>query len=206
MRGEALEKSQSVLSYPLDLGFKIATIGTRVRVSDATGRQIGYVRKKKFRLKEDVTVYEDESQKSAKYRIKADRVWDFSASYTISTPDGRRLGAVGRQGVKSLWRSSYSIVDEMGSKVGSIHEENPWTKVFDSLVEIIPFADAFDGLFFNPAYLISLRGEPVLRLRKERALFESRFALEKLHEFSEKEEDLLLPSVIMMILLERDRG
>lgn len=207
MRGEVLgERGKSLLAYPLELGFKIATIGTRVRVSDATGRQIGYVRKKKFRLKEDVTVYEDESQKSARYRIKADRVWDFSAGYTISTPDGRRLGAVGRRGIKSLWRSTYSIVDEMGSEVGSIHEENPWTKVFDSLAEMIPFADALDGLFFNPAYVISLRGEPVLRLKKERAFFEGRFTLEKLGDFSESEEDLLLASVIMMILLERDRG
>ena len=49
-----------MLSYPLELGFKIVTIGTRVRVTDAAGGQIAYVRKKKFKLKEDVRVYEDE--------------------------------------------------------------------------------------------------------------------------------------------------
>lgn len=195
-----------MLNYPLELGFKVATIGTRVRVTDATGRQVGYVRKKKFRLKEDVTVYEDESQKSPLYRIKADQVWDFSASYTISTPDGRRLGAVGRQGMRSLWRSSYRVVDEMDSEVGSIHEEDPWIKVFDSLIESLPFADALGGLFFNPAYLIALRGKTVLRLQKQRSLFESRFTLEKLGDFSEEEEDLLIPSIVMMVLLERDRG
>ena len=37
-----------MLSYPLDLGFKIVTIGTRIRVTDATGRQVAYARKKKF--------------------------------------------------------------------------------------------------------------------------------------------------------------
>lgn len=195
-----------MLSYPLDIGFKIATIGTRVRVHDATGRQISYVRKKKFRLKEDISVYENEDQKSLRYRIKADRVLDFSASYAISGPDGRPIGDVGRRGMRSLWRSSYGITDAQKTEIGSIHEENPWTKVLDSLVEMIPFADMFDGLFFNPVYLVDLRDETVLRLQKQRSLFESKFTLEKVGNFSEEQEDLLLASVIMMILLERSRG
>jgi len=52
-----------MLNYPLDLGFKIVTIGTRVRVTDAAGRLVAYVRKKKFKLREDVGVYADEDQK-----------------------------------------------------------------------------------------------------------------------------------------------
>jgi len=35
-----------MLNYSLDLGFKIVTIGTRVRVTDAAGRLVAYVRKK----------------------------------------------------------------------------------------------------------------------------------------------------------------
>ncbi len=87
-----------------------------------------------------------------------------------------------------------------------MQEENPWTKVLDGLFEIIPFADTFGGLVFNPAYLIDLRGSTALRLQKRRALFEGRFSLEKRAEFSEAEEELLLASTIMMVLLERDRG
>src|ERR671911_87792 len=30
-----------MFSYPLDLSFKIVTIGTRIKVKDATGRQVG---------------------------------------------------------------------------------------------------------------------------------------------------------------------
>lgn len=206
MAEEVLEGRSVMLNYPLELGFKIATIGTRVRVSDATGRQIGYVRKKKFKLKEDISVYENEDQRALRYRIKADRMWDFGASYAISGSGGRSLGSVRRQGMRSLWKSSYSVVDSSGAEVGLIHEENPWTKVLDSLVESLPFADMLDGLFFNPAYLVDLRGETVLRLKKERSLFESKFTLEKRGDFSGEQEDLLLASVVMMILLERDRG
>ena len=192
--------------YPLDLSFKILTIGTRVGVTDASGRQVAYVRKKKFKLREDVMVYRDEGQREALFRLKADRILDFGASYAVTRPDGRMLGHVRRRGVRSLWRSAYAIVDAGGKEVGGVREENPWIKVADGLLEMIPFAGVLDGLFFNPAYRIDLGGETVLRLRKQRALLESRFRLEKAGDFSEAEEDLLLASVVMMLLLERDRG
>ena len=195
-----------MLNYPLELGFKIVTIGTRVRVTDAAGKQIAYVRKKKFKLKEDVRVYEDEDQQNLLFRIKADRVVDFGATYAISGPDGRPLGAVKQRGMRSLWKSTYEVSDPLGKDIAVIHEENPFVKVLDSLAEAIPFADALGGLFFNPAYLVDLRGESVLRMKKERSVFESRFRLDRLGDFSEEEEELLLASLIMTLLLERDRG
>ncbi len=195
-----------MLNYPVELGFKIVTIGTRVRVTDAAGGQIAYVRKKKFKLKEDVRVYEDEDQRDLLFRIKADRIVDFGASYAISGSDGRPLGAVKQQGMRSLWKSTYEVSDPLGRGIAVIHEENPFVKVLDSLAEAIPFADALGGLFFNPAYLVDLRGESVLRMKKERSVFESRFRLDRLGDFSEEEEELLLASLIMTLLLERDRG
>ncbi len=195
-----------MMNYPLDLRFKIATIGTRVRVTDAGGNLVAYVRKKKFKLKEDVGVYADEDQKKLLFRIKADRMLDFGASYGVNLPDGTRLGAVRQEGVRSLWKSTYALTNASGSGVGSIHEENPWVKVLDGLMEAIPFGDSLGGLFFNPAYIVDLRGGPALRVAKQRSVFESSFRLEKLKDFSEEEEDLILAGVIMMVLMERDRG
>ncbi|MBA2535213.1 MAG: hypothetical protein H0V21_09390 [Rubrobacter sp.] len=195
-----------MLSYPLDLSFKIVTIGTRVRVKDATGRQVAYARKKKFKLKEDVRVYEDEDQTRLRFRMKGDRMLDFSARYAISGPDGHPIGAVGRRGMKSLWSSAYVLDDSYDAEAGSIREENPWTKVLDGVMESVPFGDALGGLFFNPAYLAELRGMDVLRIRKQPSILESSFRIERLTDFSDEDEDLLLAGTIMMVLLERDRG
>jgi uncharacterized protein YxjI len=194
------------LSYPLDLSFKIVTIGTRIKIKDAAGRQVAYVRKQKFKLKENVGVYSDESQSSLLFRMKADRMVDFSARYAISGPDGHPIGAVGRRGMKSLWRSAYVLDDAYGTEAGSIREENPWTKVLDGVSESLPLGDALGGLFFNPAYLAELYGKDVLRVQKQRSVLESSFRIDKLAEFSDDEEDLLLAGIIMMVLLERDRG
>jgi hypothetical protein len=195
-----------MLSYPLDLSFKIVTIGTRIRVKDATGRQVAYARKKKFKLKEDVRVYEDEAQNHLLFRMKADRMIDFSARYAVSGPDGHPIGAVGRHGMKSLWSSAYVLEDASGEQAGSIREENAWVKVLDSMMESVPFADVLGGLFFNPAYVVNLRGRDALRVQKQRSVLESSFRIEKLADFSDDEEDLLLAGIIMMVLLERDRG
>ena len=195
-----------MLSYPLDLSFKIATIGTRIRVKDVTGRQVAYARKKKFKLKEDVRVYENEDQSRLRFRMKADRMLDFSARYAISGPDGHPIGAVGRRGMKSLWSSAYVLDDTYDAEAGVIREENPWTKVLDGVMESIPLGDAFGGLFFNPAYLAELHGREVLRIRKQPSVLESSFRIEKLTDFSDEDEDLLLAGTIMMVLLERDRG
>jgi uncharacterized protein YxjI len=195
-----------VLSYPLDLSFKIVTIGTRIKIKDAAGRQVAYVRKQKFKLKENVGVYSDESQSSLLFRMKADRMVDFSARYAISGPDGHPIGAVGRRGMKSLWRSAYVLDDAYGTEAGSIREENPWTKVLDGVSESLPLGDALGGLFFNPAYLAELYGRDVLRVQKQRSVLESSFRIDKRADFSDEEEALFLAGIIMMVLLERDRG
>jgi hypothetical protein len=195
-----------MLSYPLDLSFKIVTIGTRIKIKDATGRQVAYVRKQKFKLKENVGVYSDEAQSTLLFRMKADRMLDFSARYAISGPDGHPIGAVGRRGMKSLWSSAYVLDDAYGKEAGSIREENAWTKVFDGMMESLPLGDALGGLFFNPAYLAELYGRDVLRIQKQPSVLESSFRIEKLADFSDDEEDLLLAGIIMMVLLERDRG
>ncbi len=92
---------------------------------DAHGRQVAYVRKKKFKLREDVMVYRDEGQREALFRLKADRILDFGASYAVTAPDGRILGHVRRQGVRSFWKSAHGIVCAGGREVGGIREENP---------------------------------------------------------------------------------
>ena len=194
------------MSYPLDLNFKIVTIGTRIKIKDAAGRQVAYVRKKKFKLKEDVGVYRDEAQSHLLFRMKADRMLDFSARYAISGPDGHPIGAVGRRGMKSLWSSAYVLEDAYGTEAGSIREENAWIKVLDGVMESLPLGDALGGLFFNPSYLAELYCRGVLRIQKQPSVLESSFRIDKLADFSDEEEDLLLAGIIMMVLLERDRG
>lgn len=191
-----------MLSYPLTLSFKIIALAPQIRVLDASGQLALYVRQKLLALKEDVKVFADEGQQRQLLQIKADRIIDFSAQYNITAIGGGPAGSVKRRGMRSLWKATYDIKDPSGAEVGLIHEENPWLKVLDSFASEIPFL----GMLINPAYLVDLRGQTVLYLKKQPAFFEGRFTLEKRGEFSEADEKLLLASILMMLLLERQRG
>jgi uncharacterized protein YxjI len=199
-------EGETKVNYPLQLSFKILAIARQLSVTDSTGRLIGYVKQKAFKLKEAVTIFADEGQTQPLFTIGADRVIDFSARYHFRDQSGAVLGSVKRQGMKSLWRSRYDIMS--GEQVVmTIQEANPWSKVFDSLFGEIPILGMFTGYFFHPAYdVLRPNGQPVLRLVKEPAFFEGKFRIDKTGEMHQMEETLALLSLIMMILLERARG
>ncbi len=195
-----------MLNYPLDLSFKIIAFSPQVKVTDAGGQTVAYVKQKALKLREDVRIFADEGQQRPLFQMRADKILDWNTNYSITTPEGAPVGAVRRQGMRSLWKTNYSIADPQGREIGLIHEENPWVKVIDGLVGELPGVGLFTGYFFNPAYLIDLRGTTALYLKKQPAFLEGKFTLERRGPLSEGDEALVLPGVIMMLMLERDRG
>ena len=141
--------------------------------------------------------------------IQADRIIDWSARYHFTAADGSALGSVGRKGMRSIWRAHYEIFNP-GDAVSDfeIKEENPWAKVGDSFFGEIPILGMFAGYLFHPRYLITRKatGQPVFRLSKQSAFWEGRFLIEKFGEASEKEETTLTLSLLMLVLLEKNRS
>lgn len=194
------------MNYPLNLTFKIVALAPQLSITDTAGNLHFYVKQKLFKLKEAITVYADAEQRRPLYQINADRVIDFSPRFNITDSQGMPVGAIKRQGARSLWRSHYDILD--GDRVVlTIREENPWTKVIDSLFGNIPVAGMFSGYVFNPAYVMTRPdGSLVMRLQKQPAFLEGKFTIENhgLHDAQEEQRALL--GLLTMVLLERSRG
>jgi len=195
------------MNYPLQLSFKLMAIAQQLSLRDASGQLIFYVKQKAFKLKEAVTVFADAEQQQPLYYINANKILDFSANYQFTDRNGAPAGSIRRQGMRSIWRASYDIYDERNNHVMSIKEENPWSKVFDSLLGEVPLVGMFTGFFFHPSYLVSAtNGQPIMRLQKERAFFEGKFHIEQLAQLQPVDETRTLLALIMMVLLERARG
>ena len=195
------------VAYPLTLTFKFLTISSYIRVVDATGQLVSYVKQRAFRLKEDVTIFADEAQSRPLYHIKADRIIDIGATYSIVDADGRPLGAVRQRGMRTLWRATYDILDELRNPVGLVHEQDAWVKVIDGLIGEIPFLGFVIQQWINPTYLIDgTDGTTLLRMRKRPSLIERRFTVEQEEPLPTRLEPLALPAVLMVVLLERGRG
>ncbi|HEU4453247.1 MAG TPA: hypothetical protein VFR81_09310, partial [Longimicrobium sp.] len=196
------------MNFPLQLRFKIMAVSPQISVTDAAGGLLLYVKQKAFKLKEAVTVFADEAQTRPMYRIAADRVLDISASYTITNESGQPLGALQRKGMRSIWRAHYEV-HRGGGPVLVIREEKPWVKVMDALLGEIPVLGMFTGFFFHPAYVVTRadNGELVMRIVKQPAMFEGKYALEKIGtSLRPEDETLAVLNLLMMLLLERRRG
>lgn len=194
------------MQFPLDIAFKIFAITPQMYVHDAAGQPLGYVRRKLLALKESVTIFTDETQSTPIYRIDADRVIDFSASYHFADAAGRSLGYVRRKGMRSLWKAYY-IVHVGEQPVFEVHEQSALVRFLDNLVGNIPLINLFTGYVLNPTYIVSrIGGGEVLRMVKRPSLLETHFGINQSGPLSPSEQVCGLLGLMMIILMERTRG
>lgn len=207
----------SGFQYPLELQFKIFSLGAKVTVCDAADQELFYVDQKAFKLKEDVAIRSLTSQDDrSTYHLKADRALDFGASYQITDDQGEVLGTLKRHGKRSLWRVHYELDLASNStthdamRSATVQETNPSVKLVDGLINMIPIPvipELVTNWVLHPAYQLSnANGEPIMRFQKRTALFERKFTIEKVGTHQDDSEIPQLLGLMMIAILEQDRG
>ncbi|HLT47235.1 MAG TPA: hypothetical protein VK002_08410 [Rubricoccaceae bacterium] len=195
------------MQYPLTLTFKLVALNPQVAVTDAAGALVLYVKQKAFRLREDVTVFADREQARPLYRFRADRVIDFRATYRMTDAAGEPVGAMQREGLRSIWRSRFTVFDTVGRPTLRIQEDDPWVKVLDATLGEVPVLGWLSGYLLHPSYTVAEEdGRPVLRLVKQPSFWERVFRLERLDAMAPEDEVRGVLALLMTVLLERARG
>ena len=142
-------------SYPLKFEFKIAALSPQFSVTDNNLNQIAYIKQKLFKLKEDVTVFQDNTMTNELYKIKANQWLDWSASYAMTDASGESIGRIARKGGRSLFKAQYEIFDENDNHDLTINELSFVTRLLDGIMVQIPIVNMLSGLLFNPKYSIT---------------------------------------------------
>lgn len=195
------------MQFPLKLTFKVLAVAPQITVTDSTGQTLFYVKQKLFKLKEAITVFSDSSQTRELYKINADRIIDFSAKYHITDVNGTEIGAIKREGVRSIFKARYDIFDGNGQHVFDINEESAMVRVMDALFGELPIIGIASGYVFNPTYLMmDMQGQVVMKIKKEPAFLETGFTITQERPMSEEESLRAVLGAFMMVLLERVRG
>ena len=195
------------LQYPVKLVFNIGTLHNDFTATDSYGMQVAYAKQKMFKLKEDISIYADDTKTDLKYSIRADKWIDFNTAYSMQSTEGRQIGKIARKGWASLWKSKYELIDENDQLQYQIREENAWVKVWDSLLGEIPILSMLTGYFFNPAYTVAdLDGNIVARLKKEPSFWGRKFEITAQKDFDNDDDERIVLGLMMMVLLERRRG
>lgn len=194
------------LNFPINLAFRVVALSNQFELIDSQGKCIGYVKQPWTKFKEAVTVWQDDTMETPLYTLKADRILDIAAHYAIATAKGEAIGTLVRKGLKSFVKATYELNLNRGEQ-WLWQEVNPWSKVFNHLLDSIPIVSLLSSFLFHPRYEVqNASGTPVLALQKKAAWFERKFEIQLLTPLNAADEEAALLSAIMVVLLESHRG
>jgi uncharacterized protein YxjI len=102
---------------------------------------VAFVRQKKMAIKEDIRFYADENQTHELWRIKARSMMELSGRYDVTTPDGEKIGVLGKVFGKSLLRSTWQIFDSADQEVAIAMERSMPVAILRRVIDAVPYGD-----------------------------------------------------------------
>lgn len=176
--------------------------GATFHIYATDGQMLACSKQRAFRLKEDIRVFADENLEEELLQIKADRIIDFSASYSvIDSQTGEHYGSLRRKGWSSLFRDRWEIVDSDDIVRGKITEESGW-KAF-----VRRFAGGLVALLMPQTFVLEVEGERVATMRQNLGLFVHKFQVDLSHdEAGLLPRPLAIAAVVLLLAIEGRQG
>ncbi|MCR9140635.1 MAG: hypothetical protein NXI24_00070 [bacterium] len=131
--------SQTNRYYSRKKFFKM--FGEEMRIFDESrSRILFFVKQKAFKLKEELTVYSDETMSREVLKIKARSVLDFGATYDVTeVASGEQVGALRRKALRSMFRDSWEILGPDDRAIGTVAEDSMFMALLRRfLINLIP--------------------------------------------------------------------
>jgi uncharacterized protein YxjI len=126
------------------------------------GAPICFVEQKRFKFKEDIRFYADDTKQHELMRIKARQRFDPRARYDVTDPAGTKIGEIQKVFGASLLRSTYAIFDAHGEEVATASEKSLAVALFRRLVGVVPYIGNFADWLPIPDHFDFKRDDTVL--------------------------------------------
>jgi uncharacterized protein YxjI len=127
-----------------------------------------FVQQARFKFKEDIGFYTDESRAVELMRIKARQRFDPAARYDVTGADGTKIGEIQKVFGKSLLRSTYQLYDAAGNEIAYATEKSFAVALIRRLVGFIPYLDNFADFLPIPYDFVFKRDETELGIHSRR--------------------------------------
>jgi uncharacterized protein YxjI len=172
-------------------------LGAAFRLKTADGRLLAYSKQKAFKLREDIRVYSDEAQTVELLHIRADRIIDFSAAYSVvDSHTGEHVGSLRRKGWSSMFRDSWELLDPQGNVRGRVVEDSSWKALVRRTIEIA-------SVFLPQTFLIQIDGQTVATMRQNFLGIPPRYTVDLSHDIAGKlPRPLAVATVILLLAIE----
>jgi uncharacterized protein YxjI len=129
---------------------------------DKPGEGFCFVEQKRFKFKEDIRFFTDESKQQELLQIKARQRFDPRARYDVTGPAGDKVGEIQKVFGMSLLRSTYRVYDASGAEAATAQERNIVVALFRRLVGFVPYLGDFADWLPIPYHFEFKRGDELL--------------------------------------------
>ena len=120
-----------------------------------------YTEMKRFRLKEDIRLYSDESMETEVLAISTKSIFDISGSYAVrDTLSGELVGGLRRKGLKSFLKDEWLILDAEGEEIGTIKEDGTVRALVRRFVD-------FAAVLMPQGFHVEVGGTPVATFKQQ---------------------------------------
>jgi uncharacterized protein YxjI len=92
-------------------------------------------------IKEDIRFFADENEARELWRIKARSLMEFGGRYDVTTPEGEKIGVLGKVFGKSLLRSTWSIMDANEQELAVAKERSVPIAIIRRVIDAVPYGD-----------------------------------------------------------------
>ena len=133
---------------------------------DAPAEPFCFVQQKRFKFKEDIRFYTDDTKSVELLRIKARQRFDPRASYDVTSGSGERIGAIQKVFGKSLLRSTYRVLGPRGEELAIATESSLPVALVRRFVGLIPYIEIVADFLPIPYHFVFLRRETELGSHK----------------------------------------
>ena len=99
--------------------------GNKFWFEDVNEKRYGFCEQKRFKLKEDIRIYVDESKSQEWLKIKQKQIVDAWGGYDIiDSQSGEHIGTVRRKFWASILRTRWHLLDAAGNEIGMLIEDS----------------------------------------------------------------------------------
>ena len=99
--------------------------GNKFWFEDVNEKRYGFCEQKRFKLKEDIRIYVDESKSHEWLKIKQKQIVDAWGGYDIvDSQSGEHIGTVRRKFWASILRTRWHLLDAGGNEIGMLIEDS----------------------------------------------------------------------------------
>ena len=132
------------------------------------GEPVAFVEQQRFKFKEDIRFYADDSKQVELMRLKARQRFDPRARYDVTDDRGGKIGEIQKVFGESLLRSTYRLYDASGSELATARERSVFVALVRRLVGFIPYVGDYADWLPIPYHFEFVRDGKVIGSHERR--------------------------------------